>query len=84
MSSLATSVHSWTFHGRIDIVANEGGVQPPNADQGMGLGHMMYLYSQIQSSKGWIDNEGAHHGDAWDLNPTLMANAAQAVVMGMQ
>lgn len=82
-SSLATTVQSWSFHGRVDIVTNEGGVQPPNADQGMGLGHMMYLYTQIQSSKGWIDNEGHHHGDSWDLDQALMAAAAQVVVTGM-
>ena len=44
---------------------------------------MMAIYAQIQSAKGWIDNEGTHHGDAWDLNPTLMAAAAQVVVASM-
>ena len=82
-SSLAMTVGSWSFRGRIDFVANEGGTQPPNADQGMGLGHMMYMYDAIQSSKGWTDNEGFHHGDAWDLNPTLMKNAADIVIAGM-
>jgi hypothetical protein len=83
ISSLAVTVPSWTFHGRIDFVADEGGAQPPNADQGMGEGHMMAIFAQIQSAKGWIDNEGTHHGDAWDLNPTLMAAAAHVVVTGM-
>jgi hypothetical protein len=82
-SSMAMTVTSWSFRGRIDVVANEGGTQPPNADQGMGLGHMMYIYDKIQTAKGWIDNEGTHHGDAWAGNPTLMTQAAAAVVSGM-
>jgi hypothetical protein len=84
VSSLAVTVPSWSFHGRVDFVADEGGAQPPNADQGMGEGHMGAIYAQIQSAKGWIDNQGTHHGDAWDGIPALMAAAAQAVVAGMQ
>jgi hypothetical protein len=49
----------------------------------MGEGHMMATYSRSVSAKSWIDNEGTHHGDAWDLNPTLMAAAAQVAVAGM-
>jgi hypothetical protein len=82
-SSIASTVTDWTFHGRVDIVANEGGNQPPNADQGMGLGHMMYIYDSIKSPKGWIDNQGFHHGDSWDLDPALMSASAQVVVAGM-
>lgn len=37
----------------------------------------------IKSSKGWIDNEGRQHGDAWDGDPALVAAAAQVVVAGM-
>jgi hypothetical protein len=83
VSSLAVTVPSWSFHGRIDFVADEGGAQPPDADQGMGEGHMMAIYARIQSAKGWIDNEGTHHGDAWDKVPALMAAAASVVVAGM-
>ena len=35
-ASLAMTVQDWNFHGKIDFVTNEGGTQPPNADQGMG------------------------------------------------
>jgi hypothetical protein len=83
VSSLAVTVPSWSFHGRVDFVADEGGAQPPNADQGMGEGHMMAIFARIQSAKGWTDNEGTHHGDAWNSNPALMAAAAQQVVAGM-
>jgi hypothetical protein len=82
-SSMATTVASWSFHGPIDFVANEGGVQPPDADQGMGEGHMMYIYTALTGTKSWTDNEGYHHGDAWDKVPALMAAAAQLVVAGM-
>jgi hypothetical protein len=82
-SSLATTVTSWSFHGPVDIVANEGGTQPPNADQGMGEGHMMYLYTAIQSTKSWTDNEGFHHGDAWNGVQSLMIAAAAKVIAGM-
>lgn len=84
VSSLAITVPNWTFHGRVDFVADEGGAQPPNADQGMGEGHMMSIFARIQSPKGWIDNQGTHHGDAWDKTPTLVAAAAQVVIDGMQ
>jgi len=77
------NVASWSFHGRIDFVAQEGGAQPPDADQGMGEGHMLYIYNAIQSSKGWTDDEGAHHGDAWDKVPALMKAAAMLVIAGM-
>lgn len=83
VSSLAVTVPSWSFHGRVDFVADEGGAQPPNADQGMGEGHMMAIFTKIQSAKGWIDNQGTHHGDAWDIDPALMAAAAQVVITGM-
>jgi hypothetical protein len=83
-SSLGSTVSSWSFHGKIDFVANEGGTQPPDADQGMGEGHMLYLYNTIQSAKAWTDNEGYHHGDAWDKVPALMTAAAQLVIAGMQ
>src|SRR2546423_13137140 len=83
-SSLATTVTSFSFHGPIDFVANEGGVQPPDADQGMGEGHMLDIYSAIQSAKGWTDNEGQHHGDSWDKIPALISASAQLVVDGMK
>ena len=70
---------SFSFHGPIDFVANEGGTQPPDADQGMGEGHMLYLYTAIQSAKSWTDNEGNHHGDAWDKVPALMTAAFELV-----
>jgi hypothetical protein len=82
-SSMAMTVTAWTFHGAVDFVADEGGAQPPDADQGMGEGHAMYMYAQIQSPKGWIDNQGTHHGDAFDKVPALMAATAQHVVTGM-
>jgi hypothetical protein len=34
------TVPSWSFHGRVDFVADDGGAQPPNADLGMSEGHM--------------------------------------------
>src|SRR4051812_11164001 len=37
VSSLAVTVPSWSFHGRVDFVVDEGGVQPPNADQNLAL-----------------------------------------------
>ncbi len=83
-SSFATTVTNWNLSSRIDFVANEGGAQPPDADQGMGEGHMLYLYTAIQSAKGWTDNEGHHHGDSWDKDPVLMQASAQLVVAGMQ
>ncbi len=83
-SSLAMTVSDWNFRGRIDFVTNEGGTQPPNADQGMGEGHMMAIYTQIQSAKSWNDNQGYHHGDSWDIDPTLMKAGAQLVVDGMK
>ena len=78
------TVSDWNFRGRIDFVTNEGGTQPPNADQGMGEGHMMAIYTQIQSAKSWNDNQGYHHGDSWDIDPTLMKAGAQLVVDGMK
>jgi hypothetical protein len=76
-------VASWSFHGKVDFVANEGGTQPPDADQGMGEGHMMYIYNALTGAKSWTDNEGHHHGDAWDKDPVLMAAAAMKVIAGM-
>jgi hypothetical protein len=84
VSSMAKTVKSWSFRGPIDFVMQEGGAQPPDADQGMGEGHAMYMYAQITSKKGWIDFEGYHHGDAWDKVPALMSQAAQHVVAGLQ
>jgi hypothetical protein len=82
-SSLAMTVADWSFHGMVDLVTNEGGTQPPNADQGMGEGHMLYIYTQIQSAKGWTDNQGYHHGDSWDIVPALMLNGANLVKAGL-
>jgi hypothetical protein len=56
----------WAFHGKIDLVADEGGSQPPNADQGMGEGHMMRLYRALTGPKSWTDNQGHHHGDSFN------------------
>jgi hypothetical protein len=83
ISSLASTVSSWSFHGPVDFVTNEGGTQPPDADQGMGEGHMMMMYAAIQSKKSWTDNEGYHHGDAWDAVPALIQAAGAIVVAGM-
>ena len=82
-SSLAFTVDNWTFHGRIDFVAQEGAPQPPQSDQGMGEGHAMYVYTAIQSAKGWIDDDGHHHGDAWQKDPALVAATAPIVITGM-
>jgi len=82
-SSLASTVASWTFRGPVELIADEGGDQPPNADQGMGEGHMMYVYASITSAKRWTDNEGTHHGDAWNTVPALVAAAAAQVATGM-
>jgi len=84
VSSLGLTVTNWSFHGRVDFVANEGGVQPPDADQGMGEGHMLDIYAAIQSAKSWTDNEGQHHGDSFDKIPSLIAASAQKVIAGMQ
>jgi hypothetical protein len=75
-SSLATTVTSWSFQGLVDIVTQEGGPQPPQADQGMGEGHAMYVYEAIQSAKNWIDHDGHHHGDAWQKDPDLVVETA--------
>ncbi|HUJ57250.1 MAG TPA: hypothetical protein VLX92_02105 [Kofleriaceae bacterium] len=83
-SSLAMTVPSWTFHGTIDFVTNEGGTQPPDADQGMGEGHMLQIYNAIQSAKSWTDNQGAHHGDSFDKVPALIQASAAKVIAGMQ
>ncbi|HEY1558259.1 MAG TPA: hypothetical protein VGF94_25710, partial [Kofleriaceae bacterium] len=82
-SSLATTVTSWSFHGKIEFTADEGGVQPPDADQGMGEGHMLDIYSQIQSAKAWYDYDGQHHGDSFDKVPALMQATAARVIAGM-
>jgi hypothetical protein len=50
----------------------------------MGEGHAMYIYTAIQSAKGWIDDDGHHHGDAWQKDPALVAATAPIVVAGMR
>jgi hypothetical protein len=82
-SSIAYTVSTWSFRGRIDFVADEGGQQPPDADQGMGEGHMLYIYNAITSAKTWVDNEGTFHGDAWRKVPALVHDAALRVIDGM-
>jgi hypothetical protein len=79
-SSFATTVTSWTFRGPIDFVTQEGAPQPPQSDQGMGEGQAMYVYESIQSAKQWIDDDGHHHGDAWQKDPALVATTAMIVV----
>jgi hypothetical protein len=85
VSSMAFTVSSWSFKGRVDFIADEGGNQPPNADQGMGEGHMMYMYEKITGQKQWIDNQGTHHPDAWKGNACTecIDAAVQATVKGM-
>jgi hypothetical protein len=82
-SSLAFTVDNWTFHGRVDLVTQEGAPQPPYSDQGMGEGHAMYVYQAIQSDKRWIDDDGHHHGDAWQKDAQLVADTAQIVIQAM-
>jgi len=83
VSSMAFTVPDWAFRGRVDFIADEGGRQPPNADQGMGEGHMMYMYARMTGPKSWIDNEGAHHPDAWKGNTPLEAAAVDTVIAAM-
>jgi hypothetical protein len=79
-SSFATTVTSWTFRGPVDFVTQEGAPQPPQSDQGMGEGQAMYVYDAIRSAKQWIDDDGHHHGDAWQKDPALVAATAMIVV----
>jgi hypothetical protein len=83
-SSLGLTVTSWTFRGPIDFVAQEGAPQPPQSDQGMGEGHAMYVYDAIQSEKRWIDDDGHHHGDAWQKDADLVADTAAIVIARME
>lgn len=83
-SSLGLTVTSWTFRGPIDFVAQEGAPQPPQSDQGMGEGHAMYVYEAVQSEKRWIDDDGHHHGDAWQKDPDLVAATAAMVITRME
>src|SRR5262249_60411040 len=82
-SGFATTVTSWTFRGPVDFVAQEGAPQPPQSDQGMGEGQAMYVFEKIQSDKQWIDDDGHHHGDAWQKDPTLVGATAAIVVQRM-
>jgi len=82
-SSLFT-LTDWSFHGRIDIVTDEGGTQPPNADQGMGEGHMLYLYNALTGPKSWTDHDGYHHGDSWTKVATLVEENAARVIAAME
>jgi hypothetical protein len=84
-SSAKSVASSFTFHGPTDIIMNEGAAQQAGnpADQGMGEGQAAYLYAAIQSDKSWVDNQGFGHGDSWDKVPSLMADAAMRVLVGM-
>ena len=84
-SSVKFTVTSWSFKGPTEFIADEGAAQQAGApaDQGMGEGHMLYIHSQIQSAKAWVDVEGGHHGDSYSHVPALMSQAAARVIAGL-
>lgn len=83
-SSLGSTVTDWSFRGPVDFVSQEGAPQPPQSDQGMGEGHAMYVFTAIQTEKRWIDDDGHHHGDAWQKDPALVADTAAIVAAAME